>query len=78
SLRLMREEIFGPVLPIVEYGAVDEAIDHVNRGERPLALYWFGKNSANRQRIMRETVAGGVTINDSMMHLVQERQPFGG
>ncbi|PBB37192.1 coniferyl aldehyde dehydrogenase [Mesorhizobium sp. WSM3868] len=78
TLRLMREEIFGPVLPIVEYGAVDGAIDHVNRGERPLALYWFGKNSANRQRIMRETVAGGVTINDSMMHLVQERQPFGG
>ncbi|WP_292200218.1 aldehyde dehydrogenase family protein, partial [Mesorhizobium sp.] len=78
SLRLMREEIFGPVLPILEYGTVDEAIDHVNRGERPLALYWFGKNSANRQRIMQETVAGGVTINDCMMHLVQERQPFGG
>ncbi|RWE58478.1 aldehyde dehydrogenase family protein, partial [Mesorhizobium sp.] len=78
NLRLMREEIFGPVLPIVEYGTVDEAIDHVNRGERPLALYWFGSDSANRQRVMRETVAGGVTINDCMLHLVQERQPFGG
>ncbi|AZO60838.1 MAG: aldehyde dehydrogenase family protein [Mesorhizobium sp.] len=78
SLRLMREEIFGPVLPILEYGTIDEAIGHVNRGERPLALYWFGKNSANRQRIMQETVAGGVTVNDCMMHLVQERQPFGG
>jgi len=78
DLRLMREEIFGPVLPIVEYGTVDEAIDHVNRGERPLALYWFGTDSTNRQRVMRETVAGGVTINDCMLHLVQERQPFGG
>jgi coniferyl-aldehyde dehydrogenase len=78
NLRLMREEIFGPVLPIVEYGTVDEAIGHVNRGERPLALYWFGSDSANRQRVMHETVAGGVTINDCMMHLVQERQPFGG
>jgi coniferyl-aldehyde dehydrogenase len=78
NLRLMREEIFGPVLPIVEYGTVDEAIEHVNRGERPLALYWFGSDSANRQRVMHETVAGGVTINDCMMHLVQERQPFGG
>jgi coniferyl-aldehyde dehydrogenase len=78
NLRLMREEIFGPVLPIVEYASLDEAIDHVNRGERPLALYWFGTDVANRQRVMRETVAGGVTINDCMMHLVQERQPFGG
>ncbi|RWA66067.1 coniferyl aldehyde dehydrogenase [Mesorhizobium sp.] len=78
TLRLMREEIFGPVLPILEYGTVDDAIEYVNRGERPLALYWFGKDSANRQRVMRETVAGGVTVNDCMMHLVQERQPFGG
>jgi len=78
NLRLMREEIFGPVLPIIEYGTVDEAIDHVNRAERPLALYWFGRDRTNRQRILRETVAGGVTINDCMLHLVQERQPFGG
>ncbi|QKD01260.1 coniferyl aldehyde dehydrogenase [Mesorhizobium loti] len=78
DLRLMREEIFGPVLPIVEYATVDDAIDHVNRADRPLALYWFGTDSGNRQRILRETVAGGVTINDCMLHLVQENQPFGG
>ncbi|WP_027166678.1 coniferyl aldehyde dehydrogenase [Mesorhizobium sp. WSM3224] len=78
NLRLMREEIFGPVLPIVEYGTVDEAIDHVNRGEHPLALYWFGSAVANRKRVLQETAAGGVTVNDCMMHLVQERQPFGG
>ncbi|UVK56332.1 coniferyl aldehyde dehydrogenase [Mesorhizobium sp. AR02] len=78
DLRLMREEIFGPVLPIVEYATVDDAIDHVNRADRPLALYWFGNDGGNRQRILRETVAGGVTINDCMLHLVQENQPFGG
>ncbi|TRC71020.1 coniferyl aldehyde dehydrogenase [Mesorhizobium sp. WSM4307] len=78
DLRLMREEIFGPVLPIVEYATVDEAISHVNQADRPLALYWFGNDSTNRRRILRETVAGGVTINDCMLHLVQENQPFGG
>ena len=78
NLRLMREEIFGPVLPIVEYAGIDEAIDHVNGADRPLALYWFGRDSGNRRRILHETVAGGVTINDCMLHLVQENQPFGG
>ena len=78
DLRLMREEIFGPVLPIVEYATIDDAISHVNQADRPLALYWFGKDSTNRRRILRETVAGGVTINDCMLHLVQENQPFGG
>jgi coniferyl-aldehyde dehydrogenase len=78
NLRLMREEIFGPVLPIVEYAGIDKAIAHVNGADRPLALYWFGRDSGNRQRILRETVAGGVTINDCMLHLVQENQPFGG
>lgn len=78
DLRLMREEIFGPVLPIVEYATVNDAISHVNQSDRPLALYWFGSDSGNRQRILRETVAGGVTINDCMLHLVQENQPFGG
>ncbi|RVB19945.1 aldehyde dehydrogenase family protein, partial [Mesorhizobium sp. M7A.F.Ca.CA.001.07.2.1] len=78
NLRLMREEIFGPVLPIVEYTGIDEAIADVNGAERPLALYWFGRDSGNRQRILHETIAGGVTINDCMLHLVQENQPFGG
>ncbi|MET2831980.1 coniferyl aldehyde dehydrogenase [Mesorhizobium shangrilense] len=78
NLRLMREEIFGPVLPILEYAEIGDAIDHVNRADRPLALYWFGNDRGNRQRILRETIAGGVTINDCMLHLVQENQPFGG
>ena len=76
--RLMQEEIFGPILPIVEYGDVGEAIAYVNERDRPLALYWFGKDAAARRRVLRETVAGGVTINDCLMHIAQEDQPFGG
>lgn len=76
--RLMREEIFGPVLPIVEYPGLDDAIARVNRGERPLALYWFGHDAARRDRVLRETISGGVTVNDCLWHLAQESQPFGG
>ncbi|MFT7721562.1 MAG: coniferyl aldehyde dehydrogenase [Roseateles sp.] len=75
---VMREEIFGPLLPIVGYGRVEEALAHVNAGDRPLALYWFGSDAAVRDRVMRETHAGGVTINDCLWHLGQEEQPFGG
>ena len=75
---LMREEIFGPVLPIVEYDGIDAAIAHVNERDRPLALYWFGRDAARRERILRETVSGGVTVNDCMLHIAQEHQPFGG
>lgn len=78
GVRLMQEEIFGPVLPIVEYDGFDEAIAHVRRGDHPLALYWFGHDAANRQRILRETTSGGVTVNDCLWHLAQEAQPFGG
>jgi len=76
--RLMQEEIFGPILPIVEYGDVGEAISYVNDRDRPLALYWFGKDAKARRRVLRETVAGGVTVNDCLMHIAQEDQPFGG
>lgn len=76
--RLMNEEIFGPVLPIVEYGGIDAAVAYVNGRDRPLALYWFGRNRASKHRILRETTAGGVTINDCLMHIAQENQPFGG
>ncbi len=76
--RLMREEIFGPLLPIIEYDRLDQAIARVNRGDRPLALYWFGRSTVNRDRVLNETVSGGVTINDCLWHLAQEAQPFGG
>ncbi len=76
--RLMQEEIFGPILPIVEYAEIGEAISYVNDRDRPLALYWFGKDTTARRRVLRETVAGGVTVNDCLMHIAQEDQPFGG
>ena len=76
--RLMREEIFGPVLPIVEYERIEDAIAVVNRGDRPLALYWFGRDAGRRERVLSETIAGGVTVNDCLLHFVQEGQPCGG
>lgn len=76
--RLMREEIFGPVLPIVEYANFDDALAHIQRNARPLALYWFGDDTSRCHRALHETVSGGVTINDCLWHLVQEDQPFGG
>jgi coniferyl-aldehyde dehydrogenase len=76
--RLMREEIFGPVLPIVEYEQIEDAIAIVNRGDRPLALYWFGRDAGRLERVLSETIAGGVTVNDCLLHFVQEGQPCGG
>lgn len=73
--RLMREEIFGPILPIVEYGEVGAAIAYINERDRPLALYWFGKDAAARRRVLRETVAGGVTINDCLMQSPRKTSP---
>lgn len=75
---LMREEIFGPVLPVLTYTALDEAMDIINAGPRPLALYWFGTDTASRDRVLTGTVSGGVTVNDTLMHIAHERLPFGG
>ncbi len=73
-----QEEIFGPVLPVLTYDGLSDAIRHVNAGERPLALYWFGEDIDRREQVLRETVSGGVTINDCLLHIAQEHQPFGG
>jgi coniferyl-aldehyde dehydrogenase len=78
SMRVLQEEIFGPVLPILEYDTPEQAIAHVRQGPRPLALYWFGEDATRREQVLRQTHAGGVTINDCLWHLVQEEQPFGG
>lgn len=76
--RLMREEIFGPVLPVLAYTKLDDAIATINAGPRPLALYWFGNDTAARDRVLRGTVSGGVTVNDTLMHIAHENLPFGG
>lgn len=78
EMRIMREEIFGPLLPVMPYDSLDEIIGYVNRHDRPLALYWYGRDGAARERILRETISGGVTINDCIWHFAQENLPFGG
>lgn len=75
---LMREEIFGPILPVVPYRTLDEAIAYVNARPRPLALYYFDENSSRVDRVLAETMSGGVTVNDCIYHLAQHRLPFGG
>lgn len=78
EMMVMQEEIFGPILPITTYDALDEAIDYVNARPRPLALYYFDDDQKRIDRVLRETVSGGVTINDVMMHVAQPDLPFGG
>ena len=78
EMAVMQEEIFGPLLPILPYDTLDEAIGYVNRHPRPLALYWFGDNNAHRDKVLRSTISGGVTINDACWHVAQENLPFGG
>jgi coniferyl-aldehyde dehydrogenase len=78
GMAVMREEIFGPVLPVVPYDTLDEAIAYVNGHPRPLALYWLGRSAENRRRVLAATISGGVTINDVCWHVAQENLPFGG
>ncbi|GAB4450761.1 MAG: coniferyl aldehyde dehydrogenase [Rhodocyclaceae bacterium] len=75
---LMREEIFGPILPLVPCASLDEAIRRVNAGPRPLALYLFENDAGRIDRVLRQTVAGGVTVNDTILHIAQDDLPFGG
>ena len=76
--RLLEEEIFGPILPVVSYDTLDDAISYINARPRPLALYWFGTDKRARERVLARTVSGGVTINDTLLHIVHENLPFGG
>jgi coniferyl-aldehyde dehydrogenase len=78
TMRVMREEIFGPLLPIVPYDSLRDALDYVNQRDRPLALYWFGTDRDARAQLLAGTIAGGVSINDTLMHIAQEGLPFGG
>lgn len=75
---VMSEEIFGPILPVIAYDTLDEVVHLINAGDRPLALYWFGSDKAAESRVLNGTIAGGVTINDTILHLAQDDLPFGG
>jgi coniferyl-aldehyde dehydrogenase len=78
DMRIMQDEIFGPLLPIVTYRDLDEAIAVVNARPRPLALYYFGSSATNRSRVLTRTTSGGVTVNGTLLHYVQDDLPFGG
>jgi coniferyl-aldehyde dehydrogenase len=78
KMAIMQEEIFGPLLPLVSYDQLSDAIAYVNQHARPLALYYFGRDGSNTGRVLNETVAGGVTLNDTILHISQEHLPFGG
>lgn len=78
DMAAMQEEIFGPVLPLLGYRESADAIAFVNARDRPLALYWFGKDRAARDEVLARTVSGGVTVNDCLFHFAQINQPMGG
>lgn len=78
EMSVMREEIFGPVLPVVAYRSLDEAIEYVNARPRPLALYYFDRNSKRVEAVLARTTSGGVTVNDTIFHIAQNDLPFGG
>lgn len=78
EMAVMQEEIFGPVLPVLTYKNLDEAIAFINARPRPLALYYFGDKCAEREKLLKRTVSGNVTINGTLLHYAQDDLPFGG
>jgi coniferyl-aldehyde dehydrogenase len=78
DMRVLEEEIFGPLLPIKTYKDFNETIDYVNSKPRPLAVYYFGRDSTEERNVLDRTTSGGVCLNDVIMHIMQEDLPFGG
>lgn len=78
DMTVMQEEIFGPLLPVHKYDSIDGAIAEVNRRDRPLALYYFGSDEAERRRVLDRTISGGVSLDDTIFHNAMEELPFGG
>jgi len=78
DMKIMQDEIFGPLLPVKTYNSVDEAIGYVNAHPRPLGLYYFGKDGPEQEKVLDRTTSGGVSVNDVVMHVAMEDLPFGG
>ena len=75
----MKDEIFGPILPIITFDEIDEAIDFINSKDKPLAIYYFGSNwSSNYTRIEQETSSGALVVNETLFQIVNPYLPFGG
>ena len=77
SFKIMQEEIFGPILPVMTFVDIDEPIDYINKNAKPLALYYFGKNG-NADKVLSKTSSGGVCVNDVLMHITNHNLRFGG
>ena len=78
DMKVMQDEIFGPILPIISYGSLDEAIHYINDRPRPLALYFFGYDKSHQQHVVDNSHSGGMCFNDALMHVAQDDLPFGG
>jgi len=78
DMAIMKDEIFGPLLPVKTYNHVDEAVEYVNTHARPLGLYYFGNDGSEQEKVVSRTTSGGVSVNDVVMHVSMEDLPFGG
>ena len=78
NMKVMQEEIFGPILPVRAYDDVSEAIQYVNEHDRPLGLYYFGEDREEENKVVNRTTSGGVAVNDVITHIMQDDAPFGG
>ncbi|MDU9393928.1 coniferyl aldehyde dehydrogenase [Pseudomonas sp. zfem002] len=78
DMLIMQEEIFGPVLPVLGYRRLEDAVEYINAHERPLALYLFDEDAGRVETVLRQTISGGVSVNSVMLHVLQENLPFGG
>ncbi len=78
EMSVFQEEIFGPILPILSYRNIQEAVDLINSQPKPLALYYFGKDSSNSKKVLEETSSGNMVINDCVLHFLHNELPFGG
>lgn len=78
DMKVMQDEIFGPILPVVGYQSLDEAISYINNRPHPLALYFFGYEKSQQDHVLENTHSGGVCLNDTLMHVAQDDLPFGG
>jgi len=78
EMRIAKEEIFGPILPILSYQSIDDAINYVNSRPRPLALYFFTHNDEDKRKVLNRTTSGNVTINGTFSHIAQDDLSFGG
>ena len=78
DMKVMQDEIFGPILPLKTYTETKDAVAYINEHDRPLGLYYFGDDANERDMVMNNTTSGGVTVNDVIFHVAQEDLPFGG